>query len=140
MIKGTDQSHHKAQPVELPYEILTCIVDFFVDLLDEDSESAARDFTSSPELLPLRLISKSWSKVIIQTYFHTIRLNNSKRAQIILDNWTDALYGPNLPCPVKQLYIRDLMYNLDPDSKAECKVKGDFPNKQLWRSLTQYLS
>ncbi|EGF98165.1 uncharacterized protein MELLADRAFT_118586 [Melampsora larici-populina 98AG31] len=123
MIEGTDQSHHQAQPVELPFEIITYIVDFFVDLLDEDSGSGAGSSTSSPKLLPLRLISKSWSKVIIQTYFRTIRLDNSKRVQIILDNWTDALYGPNQPCPVKHLYIGDLMYNLDPDSKAECKVK-----------------
>ncbi|EGG12396.1 uncharacterized protein MELLADRAFT_101747 [Melampsora larici-populina 98AG31] len=116
----------------LPFEILTCILDYFAfelhgqpvrigptspdssegsDSSSEAASSSSRLSLSPSQFLDYRLVCKAWSEAVISIYFRDIRLDNSRRAQIILDNWTDAIYGPNLSCPVRRLSIRNMWYS-----------------------------
>lgn len=105
----------------LPYDILTRVLQDFWNLLGEDDPA-----TPFAQLLGLRLVSKAWSRAIISTYFVGIDLHHARRAKTILDNWTDAIYGPGVPCPVKRLRIVNLWYE-EAGLEAEYDAEEDLP-------------
>lgn len=115
----------------LPYEILNQILTEFVDQLYKES-GLYGEIPSEPyfdklaytELITLRLISKTWSKAVIQFYFHTIVIDCSRRAKLILENWTDTLFGPHLPCPVRRLTIVEVWDSQAEGSNAPSKTSG----------------
>lgn len=135
----------------LPFEILTCILEHFAFELcghpihigptssdsseGSDSSSGAASSSSRLSLSPsqflnFRLVCKAWSEAVISIYFRDILLDNSKRAKIILDNWTDAIYGPNLPCPVRRLSIRNMWFARQ-GAVVRCRDRGDYSNSKL---------
>ncbi|EGG09394.1 uncharacterized protein MELLADRAFT_95842 [Melampsora larici-populina 98AG31] len=95
----------------LPFEIVNQILQEFVHELPKEPSLAgppplpALTSEAYKELIALRLISKTWSKAVIPFYFRTISIQNSKRAKVILDNWSDSLFRPNFSCPVKRLSV-----------------------------------
>lgn len=103
---------------KLPFEIFNQILTEFVnDLYDEPFRSCGTtatepylDKSAYTKLIKLRLVSKIWSKAIIQFYFENIEIDDWRRAELIIDNWKDDLFRPYFPCPVKSLRIRELWH------------------------------
>lgn len=103
----------------LPLEILEHILQDFVNRLletqDREIHAPRAHLNASPylnlgsyaELIQLRLISKAWSRAVITFYFETISVDNSERANLILNNWKDDLFQPN-HCPVKRISIKNI--------------------------------
>ncbi|EGG02728.1 uncharacterized protein MELLADRAFT_91151 [Melampsora larici-populina 98AG31] len=97
--------------LQLPVEIIHQILEEFENRLDKHFEFTS--ITTTPylkassyiELIQLRLISKNWSKAVLQFYFRAICVAGSRRAKILLENWND-LFGPADYCPVNTLTIR----------------------------------
>ncbi|EGG01728.1 uncharacterized protein MELLADRAFT_72928 [Melampsora larici-populina 98AG31] len=115
----------------LPFEIIVQILREFVNQSEKNLdhyESAAREpylrRSSYTELIKLRLVSKMWSNAVIPFYFETISIDNSKYANLILDNWNDGFFGSNFHCPVKRLTIGRLSLPkevVQEEEEVDCK-------------------
>lgn len=108
----------------LPFEILSRVVETYVSQLgslphdDQDTGSDRTLFYSSTtELLRLRLVSRTWSKAIVPFAFETVRLRTSRSVQSMLKHWSSSIYAPSAQCPVKRLIIERLAYLQPSDEK-----------------------
>lgn len=124
----------------LPYEIIVQILREFVNQLDKDCdhfESAATEpylrKSSYTELIKLRLVSKMWSAAVIPFYFETISINSSKYANVIMDNWKDFIFEPNLYCPVKRLTIGKLSFPKEEGHEKEEVQDEEEEDCKKWR-------
>jgi hypothetical protein len=99
---------------ELPSEVFQQILHEFVNQLDTEprNEITFRPYlqkSSYTELIKLRLVSKTFSRIIIRLYFETISIESSKHADVILKNWNNGLGR------VRRLRIERLWYDEDED-------------------------
>lgn len=84
----------------LPFEIFNQILTEFVNDLYAMSlgpcgatlSEPYLDDTSYTELINLRLVSKRWSKAVLQFYFETIEIDDWERAELVINNWKEDLY------------------------------------------------
>ncbi|EGG04327.1 uncharacterized protein MELLADRAFT_89486 [Melampsora larici-populina 98AG31] len=120
----------------LPFEITCRIVETYVSQLGSlphDDQDTASDrtlfYSSTKELLRLRLVSKTWSQATVPFAFHTIRLSTSRSVQSMLKHWSSSIYAPRAQCPVKRLIIEGLAYLQPSDAKdSEKRSKKTMSN------------
>lgn len=114
MVKSIDQSHMSPKLRELPVEILTYILEFYVYQFDQEPYGRSSKYwiarCAASQLLGMRLVCKVWSEAIFKMCFHDVIFRKSKRADTILDNWTHSIYGSVLLCPVRYLCFYRLRY------------------------------
>ncbi|EGG00009.1 uncharacterized protein MELLADRAFT_68163 [Melampsora larici-populina 98AG31] len=114
----------------LPYEIVSQIVETYASELlsyrwaDRDTSSEMYLHPRSiTELLKLRLVSKTWSKMITPIAFDSLHIHNSKMAQVIIEEWSTLSYSHDQPCPVRRLIIENIYY-LEPEDEKKIKKEG----------------
>lgn len=118
------------------------IIEFFVIQTDRryspTMNSAAKPFFkawSARQVLKLRLVCKNWSKAVTPISFRTIYLIRSDNLYTLLRDCKDLFRDPNISCPVKKLYIHNLVYG---DLSLAEFEDGDFPHPQFLPALSQH--